>query len=171
MKRFVLCGLAGAAMVVFAGLAQAQTVFNVDLDGAQAGTASTFTGSGTVTLNGAENQITVAVTHNVPNGNVTAGHIHQGAPAVSGPVIFPFANGQSPINEVFAITAPQVAILKAEGYYVNIHTVAFGGGEIRGQIVNPPLPTPINPFVLVSVVGVLLVVGATLAMRRISPRA
>lgn len=124
--------------VLCVGAAQGQTVFTVSLDGAQVPNASTFVGSGTVTLNQAETQITVAITHNIPNGNVTDGHIHQGAPGVNGGIVLPFpGQGANPINEVINVTAPQVATLKAGNYYVNIHTFAFPSGEIRGQVLPP----------------------------------
>ena len=117
----------------------AQISFTVNMDGAQAdggaGTGSAYTGSGTVTLNAAEDEITVSVTHNVPSGDILAGHIHEGAVGVGGPVVFPLSNSaQSPINDVFALSSAQVDTLKAEGYYINVHTNAFSQGEMRGQI-------------------------------------
>ena len=36
-----------------------------------------------------------------------------------------------------AITGQQVADLKAGKLYLNIHSTAFGGGEIRGQVIRP----------------------------------
>lgn len=128
--------LATAVLAVCASVAQGQTVFTVNMDGAQVPAATAFTGSGTVTLNAAETQITVAVTHDIPNGNVTDGHIHQGAPGVNGGIVLPFpGQGANPINEVINVSPAQVAVLKAGNYYINIHTFAFPGGEIRGQIV------------------------------------
>ena len=131
------------ALILFSAVttgALAQTVFTVSMDGSQAnagaGTGSGFVGSGTVTLNLAEDMIDVALTHDVPNGNVIGGHIHLGDVGVSGGIVFPFVDGMSPITETHPISPGEVAILKANGYYVNIHTVAFVGGEIRGQIVN-----------------------------------
>lgn len=131
--------LVAMAMVVCVGVAQGQTVFTVNLDGAQVPTASGFTGSGTVTLNPAETQITVAVTHDIPNANVSDGHIHQGAVGVNGGIVLPFpGQGANPINEVINVSPAQVAQLEAGNYYVNIHTMAFPNGEIRGQI-EPPV--------------------------------
>ena len=133
--------VAAVILACAAGLAQGQTVFTVTMDGAQAATPSTYTGSGTVTLNQAQTQITVAVTHNMPNGNVTAGHIHQGAPGVNGGVIFGLSgNGTTPINEVISVSPAQVAVLQAGNYYINVHSGAYPSGEIRGQIL-PPLDT------------------------------
>jgi hypothetical protein len=109
------------------------------MDGAQVPNGSLFTGSGTVTLNNAGTHITVALTHNIPNANVTDGHIHQGAVGVNGPIVLPFpGQGVNPINEVIAITPAQVATLRAGDYYVNIHTLAFPNGEIRGQVLPKP---------------------------------
>lgn len=142
--------------------AQAQTYFSIALDGAQAdggnGTGSSFTGSGVLVLNDAEDEITISVTHDVPNAEVTNGHIHEGAAGVSGPAIFGFSNlGVSPVNESFNITPTQVATLKANGYYVNIHTNAFPAGEIRGQIVNQGVAAPLPaPWLLA---GVLLLIA------------
>jgi len=132
-------GLIGAVAFVFATSgALAQTVFTVDMDGAQVPAVTSFSGSGTVTLNQAQNQITVSLTHNIPNANVINGHIHLGAPGVNGGVIFPFSGlGVSPINEVISVSPAEVAVLFANNYYVNIHTVAFPAGEIRGQILAP----------------------------------
>jgi CHRD domain len=95
--------------------------------------ASTFTGAATLTFNTTTKIFTVTVTHNVPAP--TNGHIHIGAVGVSGPVVFPFATFASPISYTSAaLTATQEADLNANLYYVNIHTAAFPGGEIRGQL-------------------------------------
>ena len=67
-----------------------------------------------------------------------AGHIHKGAVGVAGGVIFPLATGTitSPLSFTSpALDATQRADLLAGSYYVNLHTTAFSGGEIRGQIV------------------------------------
>lgn len=127
-------------MALCIGTAQGQTVFTVSMDGAQVPAATSFTGSGTITLNAAQNQITVALTHDIPNANVTDGHIHQGAVGVNGPIVIPFpGQGANPINEVISVTPTQVTQLFAGNYYVNIHTFAFPSGEIRGQVVPPPV--------------------------------
>ncbi len=113
----------------------AQEVFDVSLDGQQVPVVTTFKGSGTVTLNAAETQITVSITHNIPNGNVTDGHIHIGAAGVNGGIVLPFpGQGANPISETINVTSGQVTTLRNAGYYVNIHTFAFPAGEIRGQI-------------------------------------
>jgi len=84
--------------------------------------------------------------------NVTAAHIHAGAPGVAGPiVVFLFATNTAtvtgPVSGQFArgtITAnslsPTVSLdslknlLKNGNGYVNVHTVVNPAGEIRGQV-------------------------------------
>lgn len=69
----------------------------------------------------------------------TAGHIHKGAPGVSGGVVFPLTTGStltSPINFTSSpLTEEQRTDLMANMYYVNLHTAAYPNGEIRGQLV------------------------------------
>ncbi|HLP04337.1 MAG TPA: CHRD domain-containing protein [Paludibacter sp.] len=69
----------------------------------------------------------------------TAGHIHKGAPGVSGGVIFPLTSASpltSPINFTSSpLNEEQRADLMANMYYVNLHTAAFPNGEIRGQLI------------------------------------
>ncbi|MEX2016576.1 MAG: CHRD domain-containing protein [Candidatus Hydrogenedentales bacterium] len=162
------------SICVFSAASFGQTVFTVDMDGAQAdggnGTGSLFTGSGTVTLNPAETMITVALTHDIPAVDATVGHIHVGAVGVEGAIVFGFSSGDSPVNEVFAISPAEVTTLKANGFYVNIHTTAFINGEIRGQILAPPapfVPVPASNWLTLSVLaGILLVLSGFYVYRR-----
>jgi hypothetical protein len=67
----------------------------------------------------------------------TAAHIHQGAPGANGPVIVPFTKTAentfaSPENAKFSET--QCAAYKAGNTYVNVHSLANPGGEIRAQL-------------------------------------
>jgi len=96
--------------------------------------ASPFTGNATLTYNTTTKIFSIVVTHNVVAP--TNGHIHVGAPGVSGPVVFPFGSFTSPISYTSpALTAVQESDLMLNMYYVNIHTAAFPGGEIRGQLI------------------------------------
>ena len=113
------------------------TIFKATLTGAAEApaNASTATGSATLTFNTNTKIFTVTVTHTI--ATPSNGHIHQGAVGVSGPVIFPFASPwTSPITYTSAaLDATQEGVLNSNGYYVNIHTTTFPGGEIRGQLI------------------------------------
>src|SRR3954465_2041887 len=68
----------------------------------------------------------------------TMAHIHQGAKGANGPVIVPLTkNGDTytvPANA--KLNAAQMSALKSGGLYVNVHSAANKGGEIRAQL-NP----------------------------------
>ena len=66
----------------------------------------------------------------------TIWHIHKGAAGVAGPVVFDLGkNFVSPFSfTTSALDAAQEADLKSGLYYVNIHSAAAPGGEIRGQL-------------------------------------
>jgi hypothetical protein len=95
---------------------------------------STATGTATFTFNDQSKILTGTVTYT--GLTVTAAHIHKGAVGVAGNVVFGFAGSlASPISFTSAaLTAEQEADLKAGLYYVNLHTVAYPDGEIRGQL-------------------------------------
>lgn len=72
--------------------------------------------------------------------NITAAHIHLGAPGSNGGVVFPLYMGagtfdpDNPVSGDLTLTPENVADLLAGDYYVNVHTTEFPGGEIRGQV-------------------------------------
>lgn len=96
--------------------------------------ASTATGSATLTFNTTTKILGITVTHNIVAP--TAAHIHKAAAGVNGSVIFGFTSATSPITYTsVALDATQEADLNANLYYVNVHTAANPGGEIRGQLI------------------------------------
>lgn len=83
-------------------------------------------------LNDAQNALTVSCEHDVVE--VAAAHVHEAAAGSNGPVVFPFDDPTSPFSQTFEVNAAQVASLLAGNYYINIHSAANPGGEVRAQI-------------------------------------
>jgi CHRD domain len=123
------------------GAAQAQQInFKADLSGASEVPPVTGAGSGSATasLDTATKTLTWTVTYSGLSGPATAGHIHgPAAPGANAGVLVPFnpAALASPIKGSATMTDAQVSDLEAGKLYVNIHTAANKGGEIRGQLV------------------------------------
>jgi hypothetical protein len=68
---------------------------------------------------------------------VTAAHIHVAPVGSPGPIVVPLVPPVSGTSSACASVARDLAraILKhPENYYVNVHTVAFPAGAIRGQL-------------------------------------
>lgn len=97
--------------------------------------ASTATGTATLTFNTSTKMFDIVVTFS--GITATASHIHKGDVGMAGSVVFGFTSPiTSPIKYTsVALDATQEADLNADLYYVNIHSAAFPGGEIRGQLI------------------------------------
>lgn len=68
----------------------------------------------------------------------TMAHIHQGAPGHNGPVIIPLDRGPHGtwvVPKGSRLTPEQLKSFRARDLYVNVHSAAHPGGEIRGQII------------------------------------
>lgn len=100
-----------------------------------AGITSSGKGVGTFTFDPATKELAYNVTYEGLTGPAMAAHIHGPAEpgANAGPVL-PFPSATSPITGKAVLTDAQAAELAAGKYYVNVHTAANRGGEIRGQI-------------------------------------
>jgi hypothetical protein len=99
---------------------------------------STATGYARVAINEAAGTYSFTVVFNGFSGNQTAAHIH--APAAIGAnaavaINFGAVGGTSgTITGSGMITATQIAQIRAHQGYVNVHSTAFPGGEVRGQL-------------------------------------
>lgn len=94
------------------------------------------------------------------SGPETGAHIHQEAPASNvGPIIIPLALGSSKTGTVKlgSVAGASLASLVTNEWYVNIHTAANPGGEIRGQIVGVIVPEPSAIVAALALGGVGLV--------------
>jgi subtilisin family serine protease len=110
--------------------------YHATIDGSQEvpPTPSTATGEGAFTYNLLTNELTWHISHDLDMGDVTAAHIHSGAAGTNGPVEVPLDHTVNPMIGSATLTDAQQGMLVNGLLYVNIHTAAFPGGEIRGQI-------------------------------------
>jgi hypothetical protein len=94
------------------------------------------TGNAAVTYDTAAKKLSWTVTYSGLSGPATAAHFH--GPAEAGKnagVAVPIPNqATSPVTGSATLTDAQAADLMGGKYYVNVHTAANPGGEIRGQV-------------------------------------
>jgi hypothetical protein len=137
IKRFVWVG-AGAAAIVLAGCAAMSSSkgVQVTLSGANEvpPVATSASASGMIVV-GADKSVSGSVTTTGIVG--MAAHIHTGAAGKNGPVAIGMSkNGDNgwviPAGAKF--TDAQYDAYKAGDTYVNVHSAANKGGEIRGQL-------------------------------------
>ena len=124
-----------------AAISHAQQVFVANLSGAQEVPAVTTSGKGVcqIVLNAAQTQITTNCRYSGLSSAANAGHIHGNASVgANAAVLFNFGTVSGTSGTIspapFNVTAQQVADLRANRMYVNIHTANNPNGEIRGQI-------------------------------------
>ena len=92
-------------------------------------------GTAAVSLDTATKMITYNVTYTGLSGPAAAAHIHCGAAAgANAGVAVPSPSAASPITGSATLTDAQLADLEAGKCYVNVHTAANKGGEIRAQL-------------------------------------
>lgn len=103
--------------------------------GPEGAVATTGKGMGMFMYEPSTHTLTYEVTYEGLTGPAVAAHIHGPAdPGQNAGPVVPFASAASPIKGTATLTDAQAAELAAGKYYVNIHTAANKGGEIRGQI-------------------------------------
>jgi DNA gyrase/topoisomerase IV subunit A len=134
---FAALMLTGAVGMLLSFATMAQTTEQkVALTGASEvpAVASAATGTATVDVK-PDRSVKVLVV--VTGMTATASHIHEAAAGANGPVIVPFTKTG---DNTFAsadgakLTDAQYESYKAGKLYVNVHSAANPGGEVRGQI-------------------------------------
>jgi hypothetical protein len=112
--------------------------FSATMNSASEVPPKTSAGSGDAlaTLNTTTKELTYTVTFENLTGPATMAHFH--GPAAVGAnagVVVPLGNNPtSPIHGSKTLTDAQITDLEAGKWYVNVHTAANPGGEIRGQV-------------------------------------
>jgi hypothetical protein len=134
-----LAGLAISAMLgSVAPVVAATEIFKANLSAAAEvpPTSSKGAGSVTATYDPSTKQLTYTIDYSGLSGAVTAAHFHGPAPAgknagVAVPIPAPLI---SPIKGTVTLNDAQQKDLMAGQWYVNLHTAANKGGEVRGQL-------------------------------------
>ncbi len=98
--------------------------------------ASSATGTADLNYDAASKKLSWTVTYSGLSGPATAAHFHGPAePGKNAGVAVPIPNAaSSPVKGEATLTDAQAADLLGGKYYINIHTAANPGGEIRGQV-------------------------------------
>jgi CHRD domain len=153
VKVFVGLGLVLVVSLTACPTTPVTTTFEGTLSGANEVPALTVTGTGTVTatLDIATSRITLTGNYSGLTGAPTVAHIH--GPAAAGASALPICNltpsdgataGTGTVSSLGAATNPcsdypwtaqNISDLNAGNMYVNIHTSANKGGEIRAQLI------------------------------------
>lgn len=119
----------------YSGAALSQEI-KVTLSGDQEIPPVTTAGTGTGTLVlGADKSVSGSVT--ISGMSVTVAHIHEAPVGKNGPIVFPLTKTSDTVWTVPAgakLTDAQYESYKAGNLYFNMHSAAYKGGEIRGQI-------------------------------------
>ena len=139
MRKMTFASLAAVAVTLACGSCQAAVdTYKGTLSSGAAEVppvTGTGTGSASVSYDTATKQVTYNVTYSGLSGPAAAAHIHCGAAAgANAGVAVPFASPASPITGSATLTDAQAADLTAGKCYVNIHTAANKGGELRAQL-------------------------------------
>lgn len=136
IQRTLFNAVVVSAILTLAGCASMAGSGGVKLSGAQEVPAVSSMASGTASIVvAADKSVSGSVTTMGIEGK--AAHIHQGAAGANGPVVVPLTKTGDATWSVPAgtkLTDAQYATYQAGGMYVNVHTAANPGGEIRGQL-------------------------------------
>lgn len=177
LAKLVTSGLVVAVLCLGTLPARAAVLLgSATLTGAQEVPAngSTATGTGsfsydtlTNTLSDILVEVTGILTGQLAGNPPGFAHIHAAPAGSNGGIIVhlwedgtltPTATGFTLSLASAVLSDAQETALRAGGTYFNIHTVAFGGGEIRGQIAVTPVPAAL-PLLATALGGIGLLVA------------
>jgi hypothetical protein len=150
MKKLLIPFVFGLVLLAVPAMARADYYFFVSMSGAGEVPPNDEQGFGEalVIINDNLDTITVSIYFDDLTGPAIASHIHIGPPDGNGPVVLPFANFPADTDGHYEADLTADDINQNSGYtfddlvqalfggnaYMNIHTMKYPGGEIRGQI-------------------------------------
>lgn len=133
--------LLAAASISAAGAAHANPGGHpaIPLNTEQETTGSNTDASGFFTYTISGTQLCYTLTARDLSASAVAAHIHLGPRNTAGPVVIPLTVAAGTSFTRSACTTAGATLLadiqaNPKAYYVNVHTPAFPGGEIRGQL-------------------------------------
>jgi len=136
-NKTMIATLALGAAIAFSGTAFAEKMkATLDSKAEVPPNASAATGTADIDYDPATKKLSWKVTYSGLSGPATAAHFHGPADVgKNGGVAVAIPNaGSSPAEGSATLTDAQAADLTSGKYYVNVHTAANPGGEIRGQV-------------------------------------
>jgi len=136
-RRLGILAICAVGTALWAGpTLAARESFQVQL-GPEQGVQTDGTGTADLTWNPTTRTVTWSISYSGLSGPVTMAHFH----GKSGkPEIWLTKKGSpvsSPITGHAKLTAAQAKGFEAGDWYINVHTMAHPGGEIRGQVMPP----------------------------------
>ena len=176
LSIFRLAPLALALSLAVGAASAATQMYSFNLNALQEvpTNASPAAGSMQITINDTTNVISYQFTGFSLAGTFAAAHIHRALAGVNGPVVYNLvtaADYSGPVTFPPNISIPNSWALLGQNetnmvaglgllinatpwnFYVNVHTSAFGGGEIRGQLA--PIPEPSTYAMFAAGLGVV----------------
>ena len=139
----LLRGAAGIAVLLLAGCSiapptEVPALYEASLDGSQEVPAVVAPGRGQARVDvDAQGAMHWTVAFENLSGPVTGAHVHGPAgPGQNAPIVIPLAvtQGASSFSGQARLNPEQRTQLESGQWYVNLHTSAHPGGEIRGQL-------------------------------------
>ena len=136
--RLTLTGLAATAAIALAWPAMAEVVnlkTSMNATNQVPPNSSKGTGTLTATYDTASKKLSWKGTATGLSGPATAAHFHAGEAGKNGGVVIPISGAdQGSFEGSATLTDAQASDLMGGKLYVNVHTAANKGGEIRGQV-------------------------------------
>lgn len=139
VRRGVLALPLAVMLAAAAALPAVASADQVPLNVGQETTGSDTGASGKFTYRITGDQLCYTLSARNLSGPAMAAHVHVAPRNVAGPIVIPLTVGTGTSFTVSACTTADEALLalvdtNPRAYYVNVHTAAFPGGEIRGQL-------------------------------------